>query len=291
MNDLRDAVAVVKARIPNAPAVGVILGSGLGEFADALEGTTSIRFDEIPGFPRSTVVGHAGKLVFGVVDAVPVAVLAGRIHYYEGHPMALTVFPARVLARLGCRTMIVTNAAGGINTSFAVGDLMLITDHVNAFGTNPLIGPNDDELGPRFPDMSNAYRKDLRELALRVARGANVKLREGVYIGVHGPSYETPAEIRAFRTLGADAVGMSTVPEVIALNHMGVGVVGLSCITNMAAGVLDRKLDHREVLETTERVKGDIVRFLRAMIGPLGASGGAENDSARAGARAGGEAL
>jgi purine-nucleoside phosphorylase len=270
MNDLRDAVAFVKARIPTAPAVGVILGSGLGEFADALEGTTSIRFDEIPGFPRSTVVGHAGKLVFGVVDAVPVAVLAGRIHYYEGHPMATVVFPARVLGRLGCRTVIVTNAAGGINTQFASGNLMLITDHINAFGTNPLMGPNDDDLGPRFPDMSDAYGRELRDLAKRVASTVGVKLQEGVYLGVHGPSYETPAEIRTFRGWGADAVGMSTVPEVIALRHMGVGVLGLSCITNMAAGVLAQKLDHREVLETTERVKGEIVRFLRAMVGALG---------------------
>src|SRR5436190_24343041 len=271
MNEaLAGAAKVVRERLPSAPSVGIILGSGLGEFAETLEQSTTIRYDEIPGFPGSTVAGHAGKLVFGVVEGVAVAILSGRMHYYEGHGMASVVFPARLLGRIGCRTVIVTNAAGGINTGFAVGDLMLITDHINALGDNPLIGANDDELGPRFPDMSDAYRADLRELALRVAPTVNVKLRQGVYLGVHGPSYETPAEIRAFRQWGADAVGMSTVPEVIALNQMGVSVLGLSCITNMAAGVLPQKLDHREVLETTARVKDDIVRCLRAIVGALG---------------------
>jgi purine-nucleoside phosphorylase len=288
MNDaLTTAVEFLKGRLPSVPRVGVILGSGLGEFAEGLEKPTTVRYDEIPGFPRSTVAGHAGKLVFGMVERAPVVVLSGRIHFYEGHPMAAVVFPARVLARLGCRTVIVTNAAGGINTRFATGDLMLIADHINGFGANPLIGPNDDDLGPRFPDMSDAYRRELRDLARRVAPTVNVKLQEGVYIGVHGPSYETPAEIRALRGWGADAVGMSTVPEVIALNHMGVGVLGLSCITNMAAGVLPKRLDHREVLETTERVKGEIVRFLRAMVGALGDSGA---ESGRPGAHAGREA-
>jgi purine-nucleoside phosphorylase len=276
MNDaLARAVNLVKERVPAPPAVGVILGSGLGEFAESLEHPITVRYDEIPGFPRSTVAGHAGKLVCGAVDGVSVAVLSGRIHYYEGHPMESVVFPARVLGKIGCRTVIVTNAAGGIDTKLAAGDLMLITDHINGFGANPLMGGNDDDLGPRFPDMSDAYRKDLRALALRVGPEAGVSLKQGVYVGVHGPSYETPAEIRAFRSWGADAVGMSTVPEVIALNHMGVGVVGLSCITNMAAGVLPQKLDHKEVLETTERVKGDIVRFLRAMVRALGAEVGA----------------
>jgi len=267
---LDDAVHLLKARLPAAPAVGVILGSGLGTFAETLDQPLAIRYDEIPGFPRSTVAGHAGKLVFGLADGVPVVVLAGRVHYYEGHAMDAVVFPARVLGRLGCRTVIVTNAAGGINTQFASGNLMLISDHINGFGTNPLIGPNDEDLGPRFPDMSDAYGRELRDLAKRVAATVDVKLQEGVYLGVHGPTYETPAEIRAFRGWGADAVGMSTVPEVIALRHMGVGVLGLSCITNMAAGVLAQKLDHREVLETTERVKGEIVRFLRAMVAALG---------------------
>jgi purine-nucleoside phosphorylase len=270
---LATAVQYLETKLPATPAVGVILGSGLGDFAESLEQPTVIPYDEIPEFPRSNVVGHAGKLYFGVVDRVPAVVLSGRIHYYEGHPMSAVVFPARVLGRLGCRTVIVTNAAGGINTRYKSGDLMLISDHINAFGTNPLMGPNDDDLGPRFPDMSDAYRKDLREVARRAAEAAGVKLQEGVYVGNHGPSYETPAEIRMLRTWGADAVGMSTVPEVIALNQMGVGVVGLSCITNMAAGVLPQKLDHKEVLETTQRVKGEIVRFLRATVAALGPAG------------------
>ena len=279
--DLATAVQFLKSRLPSTPAVGVILGSGLGDFADSLEKATTVRYDEIPGFPRSTVAGHAGKLCFGAVEGVSVIVLSGRIHYYEGHEMSAVVFPARVLARLGCQTVIVTNAAGGINTGFKSGDLMLISDHINAFGTNPLIGPNDDELGPRFPDMSDAYRRDLRALARRAAQTAGVKVQEGVYVGVHGPSYETPAEIRSLRTWGADAVGMSTVPEVIALNQMGVGVIGLSCITNMAAGVLPQKLDHKEVLETTQRVKGEIVRLLRAMVAALGPAGAANAHGAK----------
>jgi len=279
VNETLDAaVHLLKARLPSAPAVGVILGSGLGSFADTLEQPLRIRYDEIPGFPSSTVAGHAGQLVFGLEGRVPVVALAGRVHYYEGHGMPAVVFPARVLARLGCRTVIVTNAAGGVNTAFASGDLMLISDHINAFGANPLIGPNDDDLGPRFPDMSDAYGRELRELAKRVAATVHVKLQEGVYVGLPGPSYETPAEIRALRVWGADAVGMSTVPEVIALRHMGVGVLGLSCITNMAAGVLAQKLDHKEVLETTERVKGEITRFLRALVTALG-----EPEGARAG--------
>src|SRR5215831_4387988 len=280
---LATAVQFLKNRLPSTPAVGVILGSGLGNFAESLEKPTTVRYDEIPEFPRSTVAGHAGKLYFGAVDQVPVVVLSGRIHYYEGHSMTSVVFPARVLGRLGCRTVIVTNAAGGINTRFATGDLMLISDHINAFGANPLIGPNDDDLGPRFPDMSDAYRRELRDLARHVASTVNMKLQEGVYVGVHGPSYETPAEIRALRTWGADAVGMSTVPEAIALNHMGVGVLGLSCITNMAAGVLPQKLDHSEVLATTERVKGDIVRFLRAMVAALGPTGEPDAHGAQVG--------
>jgi purine-nucleoside phosphorylase len=201
---------------------------------------------------------------------VPTLVLSGRVHFYEGHPMSHVVFPARVLGVLGCRTVVVTNAAGGVNRSFRTGDLMLIEDHINGFGTTPLIGANDEDLGPRFPDMSEAYRKELRTVALGVARRERVKLRRGVYAGLHGPSYETPAEIRAFRVLGADAVGMSTVPEVIALNQMGVGVIGLSCITNMAAGVLPAKLVHAEVLETTQRVKGEIVRLLGGLVEAVG---------------------
>ena len=263
-------VEFLRARIPVPPVVGVILGSGLGDFAEAVQDRVEIPYGQIPGFPASAVVGHAGKLVAGTLGGVPIVVLAGRIHFYEGHPMPLVVTPARVLGLLGCRDVIVTNAAGGIDTRFSAGDLMLISDHINLFGTNPLIGPNEDSLGARFPDMSDAYRADLRTLAKAVARKIRVPLREGVYIGVTGPSYETPAEIRAFRALGASAVGMSTVPEVIALGHMGVGVVGISCITNMAAGVLKQPLRHDEVLETTRRVKDRFVRLLSALVEAMG---------------------
>jgi purine-nucleoside phosphorylase len=267
---LSAAAEWLRGRLPHPPLVGVILGSGLGDFADGVDERVTIPYGDIPGFPTSAVVGHSGTLVAGTVRGVPTVVLSGRVHYYEGHPMSAVVFPARVLGLLGCRTVIVTNAAGGIDRSFKSGNLMLIDDHINAFGTNPLVGVNDEDLGPRFPDMSDAYRKDLRSLALAVAKRQRIPLRHGVYVGVHGPSYETPAEIRALRSWGADAVGMSTVPEVIALNQMGVGVLGISCITNMAAGVLKQKLDHREVLETTQRVKGDFVRFLTFLVQALG---------------------
>ena len=267
---LSTAAEWLRGRLPHPPLVGVILGSGLGDFADGVDERITIPYGDIPGFPASAVIGHAGTLVAGTVRGVPTVVLSGRVHYYEGHPMPAVVFPARVLGLLGCRTVIVTNAAGGIDRSFKSGNLMLIEDHINMFGTNPLVGVNDEDLGPRFPDMSDAYRKDLRSLALAVAKRQRIPLKHGVYIGVHGPSYETPAEIRALRVWGADAVGMSTVPEVIALNQMGVGVLGISCITNMAAGVLKQKLDHREVLETTQRVKGDFVRLLTFLVQALG---------------------
>lgn len=267
---LAGAAEWLRGRVPHPPLVGVILGSGLGDFADGVDGRVTIPYGDIPGFPASAVIGHSGTLVAGTVRGVPTVVLSGRVHYYEGHPMHAVVFPARVLGLLGCRTVIVTNAAGGIDKSFKSGNLMLIDDHINGFGTNPLVGGNDEDLGPRFPDMSDAYRKDLRTLAFAVAKHQHVPLRHGVYVGVHGPSYETPAEIRAFRTWGAHAVGMSTVPEVIALNQMGIGVLGISCITNMAAGVLKQKLVHTEVLETTQRVKGEFVRLLTALVQALG---------------------
>lgn len=260
----------LRGRIPHPPLVGVILGSGLGDFAEGVDDAFAVPYGKIPGFPASAVVGHSGTFVAGRVRRVPTVVLSGRVHYYEGHPMSSVVFPARVLGLLGCRTVIVTNAAGGIDTSFRSGNLMLIEDHINAFGTNPLVGANEEDLGPRFPDMSDAYRKDLRDVALSVARRERVTLKKGVYVGVHGPSYETPAEIRAFRRWGAHAVGMSTVPEVVALNQMGVGVIGISCITNMAAGVLKKPLVHSEVLETTQRVKGEFVRLLTSLVQALG---------------------
>ncbi len=267
---LKAAADWLTDKLPEPPAVGVILGSGLGEFAEGLTGSLTIPYGKIPGFPASAVVGHAGKLVAGYVGGVPTVVLSGRVHYYEGHPMPLVVFPARVLGLVGCRDVIVTNAAGGISRSLRPGDLMLIEDHLNFFGMSPLVGPNEDDMGPRFPDMSDAYRADLRKVAMRVARRERVPLKRGVYVGLHGPSYETPAEIRAFRALGADAVGMSTVPEVIALAQMGVGVVGISCVTNMAAGVVKKPLVHTDVLKTTERVKVRFVRLLNGLVEAIG---------------------
>src|SRR5438132_4175797 len=249
------AVAFVRSRTSVQPRVGVVLGSGLGNVVDALDIETTIPYSEIPGGAASTVWGHSGKLVIGHAGALPVVILGGRMHFYEGHDMRAVVHLARVAGRLGITTLIVTNAAGGVNTSFTPGDLMLISDHINLMGTNPLLGPNLDALGPRFPDMSEAYPDHLRDLAREVAGGLGMKLREGVYLGLSGPTYETPAEIRMLRTLGADAVGMSTVPEVIAMAHMSIPVLGISCITNMAAGILKQKLTHQEVMDTTARVQ------------------------------------
>jgi len=262
---LDEAAAAVRARTSLAPTVGVVLGSGLGAFADSLEDATSVPFPEIPHFPASTVAGHGGALVVGRSGGVAVAVMKGRVHYYEGYPLSDVVFPVRVLGRLGVRTLVVTNAAGAINPAFAPGDLMVIEDHVNLLG-NPLVGPNEDALGPRFPDMSEAYDRGLRDSAEAACGAAGVKCHRGVYVAMTGPSYETPAEIRMARVLGADAVGMSTVPEVVAARHMGLRVVGLSCLTNMAAGILDRKLDHREVLETGERVKAALLDVLGRLV-------------------------
>jgi purine-nucleoside phosphorylase len=247
------------------PAVGVVLGSGLGAFADGLEEAAALPFREIPHFPASTVEGHGGALVVGRSGASPVAVLKGRVHFYEGYGLDEVVFPVRVLGRLGVRTLVVTNAAGAINPAYAPGDLMVIEDHVNLLG-NPLVGPNERELGPRFPDMSEAYDRGLRDAAEAAGRAAGLRVHRGVYVAFTGPSYETPAEIRMARALGADAVGMSTVPEVIAARHMGMRVVGLSCLTNMAAGVTDRRLDHREVLETGELVRHALLAVLARLV-------------------------
>jgi purine-nucleoside phosphorylase len=256
-----------------SPAVGLVLGSGLGTFASRLKNRVAIPYEEIPSFPvPSGVVGHAGELVLGDVGKTPVVVLSGRVHYYEGRPMTDVVFPVRVLARLGVRAVVLTNAAGGVRKTFKPGDLMLMTDHINAFGTNPLIGPNEDALGPRFPDMSRVYDLALRKLAKETARSLRIPLREGVYLGNSGPSYETPAEIRAYRAIGADAVGMSTVPEAIALNHAGVRVIGISTITNMAAGILPKPLDHSEVLATTKKVGDRFVRLLTTLVPKIGSA-------------------
>jgi purine-nucleoside phosphorylase len=268
---LEEAVRSIRKERGDAPRVGLVLGSGLGAFAERLRNRRVIPFREIPHFPVSTgVVGHAGELVLGAVGRTSVVVMSGRVHFYEGRPMSDVVFPARVLARLGVGAVVLTNAAGGVRRTFKPGDLMLITDHINAFGTNPLIGPNDDSIGPRFPDMSRVYDAELRKLAKETARSLRIPLREGVYLGNSGPSYETPAEIRAYRSIGADAVGMSTVPEAIALNHAGVRVIGISTITNMAAGILAKPLDHSEVLATTKKVGDRFVRLLAALVPKIG---------------------
>jgi purine-nucleoside phosphorylase len=261
-----EAAAAVRARCGAAPETAVVLGSGLGGFADALRDAVAVPYDELPHWPASRVIGHAGRLVIGTIAGRRVAALSGRVHVYEGHDLATVVFATRVMGRLGVKRLILTNAAGGINTGFAQGALMIIDDHINLLGSNPLVGANDDRLGPRFPDMSEVYSSRLRQIADEAARARGIAVTHGVYIAVHGPSYETPAEIRAFRTLGADAVGMSTVPEAIAARHMGLEVLGISCITNMAAGVLPEPIDHAEVLATTERVRGAFVSLLEGVV-------------------------
>jgi purine-nucleoside phosphorylase len=248
------------------PRVGLVLGSGLGAFADELDAAVRIPYAKIPGFPVSTAVGHAGRLVVGKAGGVPVAAMQGRVHLYEGYSARDVVFPMRVLARLGVRAVILTNAAGGINLEFKQGALVVIRDHINLQGSNPLVGPNEEKFGPRFPDMTQAYWAAYREIALVEAKRLGIEVHEGVYAALSGPSYETPAEIRMLRTMGADLVGMSTVPEVIVARHMGVRVLGISCVTNMAAGILDRVIDHAEVMETGERVQGQFVALLRAVL-------------------------
>jgi purine-nucleoside phosphorylase len=252
----------MRAKELGAPRVGIILGSGLGGFADRLSDAVAIPYSELPSFPSSSVPGHAGRLVLGMLGGVPVAAMQGRVHGYEGYTPAQVAFPARVLCSLGIRTLVVTNAAGGINRALRPGDLMAITDHINLTGGNPLSGANDDRLGPRFPDMSTAYDPALFARLMEIAQASRVDLRPGVYLGLAGPSYETPAEIRMMRVLGADAVGMSTVHEVIAAAHMGVKVAGISCITNLAAGIGHKPLSHAEVAETAERVKDTFSRLL-----------------------------
>jgi purine-nucleoside phosphorylase len=249
--------------------IGIVLGSGLGPFADTMNTPQAVAYGEIPHWPASTVVGHAGRFVGGTVSGKRVIALSGRVHFYEGHDLQTVTFAIRVLGRLGVKTLILTNAAGGINTNFVQGALMVIDDHINLFGSNPLIGPNDDRFGPRFPDMTEIYSRRLRGVADEAARAVHMPIEHGIYIAVHGPSYETPAEIYAFRTLGADAVGMSTVPEAIVARHMGLEVLGISCITNMAAGVLPQPLNHDDVMETTRRVRGQFVALLEGIIGRI----------------------
>ncbi len=248
------------------PKIALVLGSGLGGFADELTDATRIPYQKIPDFPRSTAIGHAGLLVIGKAEGIAVAAMQGRVHLYEGYSAREVGFAMRVFGRMGMRSATLTNAAGGINPEFKQGALVVIRDHINLQGANPLIGPNDERFGPRFPDMTQAYWRSYREIALAEAKRLGIEAHEGVYAALPGPSYETPAEIRYLKTIGADLVGMSTVPEVIVARHMGIRVLGISCVTNMAAGILDRPLDHSEVLETGERVKGQFIALLRAVI-------------------------
>lgn len=263
------AAEAIAARCGAVPDTAIVLGSGLGDFADTLDDAVVMPYTELPHWPSSTVVGHAGRLVIGTRAGRRVAALAGRAHFYEGYPLASVVFATRVMARLGVRHLVLTNAAGGINTGFAQGGLMVIDDHINMLGSNPLVGPNDERFGPRFPDMTQVYSTRLRSIADEAARAAGIAVTHGVYVAVHGPSYETPAEIRFFRTIGADAVGMSTVPEAIAARHLGLEVLGISCITNMAAGVLPQPLVHDEVMETARRVRGSFIALLEGILGRL----------------------
>jgi purine-nucleoside phosphorylase len=260
------AAEYIESRITIDPRVAVVLGSGLGGFADSIENPGVLHYKDIPEWPQATAAGHEGKLVAGMLDGVPVVVLAGRVHLYEGYTPQQVVYGLRALDRLGVEAVVLTNAAGAVNPQLKPGQLALISDHINLLGANPLTGPNDDALGPRFPDMSEAYSKRYREIAQEVARGLGIDLGEGVYAAVPGPSYETPAEIRFLRAIGADLVGMSTVLETIAANHMGLKVLGISCVTNYAAGVTENKLDHAEVLATGERVRDTLTALLKGVI-------------------------
>ncbi len=266
-----EAARFIRGRAKLEPRVGLVLGSGLGAFGESLIEAVKIPYQEIPHFPVSTVVGHAGRLVVGQSGKVPVAVMQGRAHYYEGYTLEEVVFPVRVLAALGIRALVVTNAAGGINRKLQVRGLLLIRDHINLMGVNPLRGPNEQRFGPRYPDMTEAYSKTFRALAKKEARRLKLRLFEGIYAALPGPSYETPAEIRSLARIGADVVGMSTVPEVIVANHMGIPVLGFSSVTNMAAGIAKKKIHHEEVLEAGERMAGQLTAFLRALVPALAA--------------------
>jgi len=269
MATYKTAAEYVASKIKIKPEIGLILGSGLGVLADEIIDPIKIPYHEIPGFPQSTVEGHAGQLVIGQLEGKNVMAMQGRFHFYEGYSLDLVTLPVRMMKHLGVETMIVTNAAGGVNESFSPGDLMIIEDHLNLTGQNPLIGPNVDELGVRFPDMSQAYSKDLRDIAFSVAKEFDLKLQKGIYVGLTGPSYETPAEIKMFRKMGGDAVGMSTVPEVIIAVHSGIKVLGISCITNMASGILPQPLSHSEVMETAEIAKASFLKLVKGIVHQL----------------------
>lgn len=263
---VQQSLEFIRTKTDIQPLIGLILGSGLGALAEEIDPAAGIPYRDIPHFPVSTVEGHAGMLVLGTLQGQQVVAMQGRFHHYEGYSLQEVTYPVRVMQKLGVQTLIATNAAGGINLDFSRGELMLITDHINLIGDNPLIGPNAAEFGPRFPDMSEAYNRRLLQLAEEVAEQNGFSLKKGVYAGLKGPSYETPAEIRFLRTIGADAVGMSTVPEVIAANHGGIKVLGISCVTNMAAGVSDTKLSHDEVMETANRVQGMFLTLVKGIV-------------------------
>lgn len=254
------------------PKIALVLGSGLGAFADEFAKATKIPYAEIPHFPRSTAVGHAGKLVLGMVDGIAVAGMQGRVHLYEGYSAQEVAFPIRVFARMGVKAVILTNAAGGIRKEFTQGRLVVLSDHINLQGANPLFGPNEEKFGPRFPDMTTAYDQEFRSIAREQGRKLRMELAEGVYAAMAGPNYETPAEIRFLRTIGADLVGMSTVPEVLAARHSALRVLGISCVTNAAAGILDQPLDHNEVLQTGKRVRSDFIALLRGILPRIAAT-------------------
>ena len=263
------ASRIIRSRISVEPRIAIVLGSGLGGFADDFADAVAIPYEDIPGFVRSTAQGHAGRLVIGNVDNIPVLAMQGRVHYYEGYSLEEVTFPIRVFNLLGIKTLVLTNAAGGINVQLTQGALMMISDHVNLMGVNPLRGPNDERFGPRFPDMSAVYSPELQELVVEEAKAINVEVRRGVYGALSGPSYETPAEIHLLRNLGADAVGMSTVPEAIVARHMGMEVLGISCITNMAAGISDEPINHEEVMATGVRVRATFTKLLQRVIGAI----------------------
>jgi purine-nucleoside phosphorylase len=268
-DQVQDAAAAVRAAVGDAPRIAIVLGSGLGDLAGTLRQSVVIRYEELPNWPAARAIGHEGRLVSGQLNARSVLVLSGRSHMYEGHHLRTVTFGVRVLGLLGVTTLILTNAAGGINTGMAQGALMVIDDHLNLMGANPLTGENDDRFGPRFPDMTEVYSRRLRRIADAAATATGGALAHGIYAAVAGPNYETPAEIRFLRAIGADAVGMSTVPEALVARHMGIEVLGLSCITNMAAGVLPQPIDHKEVVETAQRVRGQFTALLEHIVGML----------------------
>jgi purine-nucleoside phosphorylase len=272
-DQVQAAAQAIRAKVGAAPQVGLILGSGLGAYADKLASATRIDYGDIPGFPRSHVQGHAGRLVIGETQGVRCVAMQGRVHMYEGHSAQTVAFPARVLVALGAKILIITNAAGGLNPAWAPGTLMLLRDHIDMLRDHPLRGPNDDRLGPRFPDMTHAYAPELRALVLEAAASAGIALQQGTYVAMPGPTYETPAEVRMLQTLGADATGMSTVPEVIVARHMGARCIGISCITNHAAGITGEELSHAEVTETAARVRATFERLLDTILATLAARG------------------